>query len=225
MEESDRGDIAVEGSDEGDSDVEGSEEHFDERVHVDGLAEEERSTDGEDGSGEEVDESEGEGGRGPEGSDFAAEEGYEEGGPNAEEGHEEVWDEVQEALSTMNDAFYKDALEKVGKDLLFGLVGLDSENLDLNQDLNTVVDRLNTVSLVENISRFRKVMQMCSAFDPEKGKEYIRKSKMVLFELPSPEEYTMESFKNYVMGVQPKPADKTRDIPDQEAKDGPLEVV
>jgi hypothetical protein len=125
----------------------------------------------------------------------------------------------------MNDAFYKDALEKVGKDLLFGLVGLDSENLDLNQDLNTVVDRLNTVSLVENISRFRKVMQMCSAFDPEKGKEYIRKSKMVLFELPSPEEYTMESFKNYVMGVQPKPADKTRDIPDQEAKDGPLEVV
>jgi hypothetical protein len=36
-------------------------------------------------------------GRGPEGSDFAAEEG----GPDAEEGHEEVWDEVQEALSTM----------------------------------------------------------------------------------------------------------------------------
>jgi hypothetical protein len=39
---------------------------------------------------------------GPEGSDFAAEEGYEEGGPDAEEGYEEVWDEVQEALSTMN---------------------------------------------------------------------------------------------------------------------------
>ncbi len=48
-----------------------------------------------------MDESEGEGGRGPEGSDFAAEEVYEEGGPNAEEGYEEVWDEVQEALSTM----------------------------------------------------------------------------------------------------------------------------
>jgi hypothetical protein len=100
-EESDRGDSAVEGSDEGDSDVEGSEEHFDESEHVDGFAEEERSTDGEDGSGEEVDASEGEGGRGPEGSDFAAEEGYEEGGPNAEEGYEEVWDEVQEALSKM----------------------------------------------------------------------------------------------------------------------------
>ena len=42
-------------------------------------------------------ENEGEGCRGPEGSDFAAEEG----GPDAEEGHEEVWDEVQEALSTM----------------------------------------------------------------------------------------------------------------------------
>jgi hypothetical protein len=131
-----------------------------------------------------------------------------------------------EALQTvMNDPSYKDALEKGGKDLLFGLVGLDSENLDLNQGLNAVVDRLNTASLGENISRFRKVMQMCSAFDPEKGKEYIRKAKMVLFELPSPEEYTLESFKNYVMGVQPKPADKARDIPDQEAKDGPLEVV
>ena len=29
------------------------------------------------------------------------EEGYEEGGPDAEEGYEDVWDEVQEALSTM----------------------------------------------------------------------------------------------------------------------------
>ena len=54
----------------------GSEEYFDESEHVDGFAEEERSTDGEDGSGEEVDENEGEGGSGPEGSDFAAEEGY-----------------------------------------------------------------------------------------------------------------------------------------------------
>ena len=52
---------------------------------------------------------------GPEGSDFAAEESYGEGDPDAEEGYEEyeeddpdaeegyeeVWDEVQEALSTM----------------------------------------------------------------------------------------------------------------------------
>jgi hypothetical protein len=101
VEESDRGDSAVERNDEGDRAVEGSEEHFDESEHVDGFAQEERSTDGEDGYGEEVDESEIEGGRGPEGSDFAAEEGYEEGGPNAEEGYEEVWDEVQEALSKM----------------------------------------------------------------------------------------------------------------------------
>ena len=71
--------------------MEGSEEYFDESEHVDGFAAEERSSDG-----EEVDESEGEDGRGPEGSDFAAEEGYEEGGPDAEEGYEEVWDEVQE---------------------------------------------------------------------------------------------------------------------------------
>jgi hypothetical protein len=67
------GDSAVEESDEGDSSVEGSEEHFDESEHVDGFAAEERSTDD-----EEVDESEGEDGSGPEGSDFAAEEGYEE---------------------------------------------------------------------------------------------------------------------------------------------------
>jgi hypothetical protein len=82
-------DRAVEESDEGDSAVEGSEEYFDESEHVDGFAAEERSTDG-----EEVDEIEGEDGSGPEGSDFAAEEGYEEGGPDAEEGDEEVWDEV-----------------------------------------------------------------------------------------------------------------------------------
>jgi hypothetical protein len=42
-----------------------------------------------------------EGCHGPEGSDFAAEESCEEGGPDAEEGYEDVWDEVQEALSTM----------------------------------------------------------------------------------------------------------------------------
>jgi hypothetical protein len=65
-----------------------------------------RSTDG-----EEVDESEGEGGSCPEGSDFAAEEGYEEGGPNAEEGYEEVWDEVQEALSTMGHEEYDETAE------------------------------------------------------------------------------------------------------------------
>ena len=86
MEESDEGDIAVEGG----------EEYFDESEHVDGFAAEECSTDC-----EEVDESEGEDGRCPEGSDFAAEEGYEEGGPDTEGGHKEVWDEVQEALSTM----------------------------------------------------------------------------------------------------------------------------
>ena len=98
---------------EGGRAVEGSEEHFDES--------EERSTDGEDGFGEEVDETreterqgcrssegcdfesenEGEGCRGPEGSDFAAEESCEEGGPDMEEGYEDVWDEVQEALSAM----------------------------------------------------------------------------------------------------------------------------
>jgi hypothetical protein len=75
--------------------VEGSEEHFDENEPVDdGLSEEARSTDGEDGSSEEVDENEEEGCLSPEGSDFAAEEGYEEGDSNAEEGHEEVWGEV-----------------------------------------------------------------------------------------------------------------------------------
>ncbi len=105
--------------------MEGSEEHFDESEHVDSLAEEERSTDCEDGFGEEVDESEGEGcsssegsdfegeneGEGclsPEGSDFAGEEGYEEDDSNAEEGHEEVWGEVQEALSTMGHEDYNE---------------------------------------------------------------------------------------------------------------------
>ena len=86
-----------------------SKEHFDESEHVDDLAEEERSTDGEDGFGEEVDEtraSEGEGCRNQEGSDFAAEEGYEEDDSNTEEGHEGVWGEVQEALSSMGSEDY-----------------------------------------------------------------------------------------------------------------------
>ena len=67
--------------------MEGSEEHFDESEHVDDLAEEERSTDGEDGFGEEMDEtraSEREGCRSSEGSDCAAEEGYEEDGRGPE---------------------------------------------------------------------------------------------------------------------------------------------
>ena len=118
-------------SDESDNAVEGSEEYFDESEHVGDLAEEERSTDGEDGFGEEVDEtrenqrqgcrssegsdfedeSEGEDGRGPEGSDFAAEESYEEGDPDAEEGYEEVWDEVQEALSAMEHEEFDDTAE------------------------------------------------------------------------------------------------------------------
>ena len=34
------------------------------------------------------------------------EEGYEEGVPNAEEGYEEVWDEVQKALLTMGHEEY-----------------------------------------------------------------------------------------------------------------------
>ena len=77
-------------SDESDNAVEGSEEYFDESGHVDGLAEEEV---------DETRENEGEGCRGPEGSDFAAEESCEEGGPDTEEGYEDVWDEVQETLS------------------------------------------------------------------------------------------------------------------------------
>ena len=94
---------------EGGRAVEGSEEHFDESEHVDDLAEEERSTDGEDGFGEEVDktrENEDEGCRSPEGSDFAAEEGYEEDDSNAEEGHEGMWGEVQEAGSSMGNEDY-----------------------------------------------------------------------------------------------------------------------
>jgi hypothetical protein len=111
--------------------VEGSEEYFDASEHVGDLAEEERSTDGEDGFGEEVDETrenerqgcrssegsdfesenEGEGCRGPEGSDFAAEESCEEGGPDTEEGYEDVWDEVQEALSAMEHEEFDETAE------------------------------------------------------------------------------------------------------------------
>ena len=55
-----------------------------------------------------AEESEGERGRSSEGSDLAAEEGYEEGDSNAEEGHEGVWGEVQEALSSMGNGDYDD---------------------------------------------------------------------------------------------------------------------
>jgi hypothetical protein len=99
--------------------VEGSEEHFDESEHVDDLAEEERSTDGEDGFGEEVDEISRVRTRekdaavrrgvtlrrrrvvvgccGPEGSDFAAEESCGEGDPDAEEGYEEYEEDDPDA--------------------------------------------------------------------------------------------------------------------------------
>ena len=48
---------------------------------------------------------------GPEGSDFAAEESCGEGDPDAEEGYEEVWDEVQEALSAMEHEEFDDTTE------------------------------------------------------------------------------------------------------------------
>ena len=86
---------------EGGRAVEGSEEHFDESEHVDDLAEEERSTDGEDGFGEEVDET-----RASEREGCRSSGGYEEDDSNAEEGHEGVWGEVQEALSMMGNEDY-----------------------------------------------------------------------------------------------------------------------
>ena len=49
--------------------------------------------------------------RGPEGSDFAAEESCEEGGPDTEEGYEDVWDEVQEALSAMEHEEFGETAE------------------------------------------------------------------------------------------------------------------
>ncbi len=48
---------------------------------------------------------------GPEGSDFAAEESCGEGDPDAEEGYEGVWDEVQEALSAMEHEEFDDTTE------------------------------------------------------------------------------------------------------------------
>ena len=53
-----------------------------------------------------AEESEGERCSSPEGSDFAAEEGYEEDDSNAEEGHEGMWGEVQEAGSSMGNEDY-----------------------------------------------------------------------------------------------------------------------
>ena len=42
-----------------------------------------------------------------------AEKGYEEAGPDAEEGYEEVWDEVQGALSTMGHEEFDETAEAV----------------------------------------------------------------------------------------------------------------
>jgi hypothetical protein len=76
----------------------------------------EDESEGEDGRGPEgsdfaAEEGYEEDGYGPEGSDFAAEESYEEGDPDTEEGYEEVWDEVQEALSTMEHEEFDETAE------------------------------------------------------------------------------------------------------------------
>jgi hypothetical protein len=127
-----------------------------------------------------------------------------------------------EALQTaMNDPSYKAALEMGGKDLLFRLLQLPA-GLDLNKDLKAVASRLNSGSLIENIDRFRKVMQMCTDIEKatcsnlEMVKEYLRKSKMVLSELPWPEDYTQERLRIYVgVPVKPKPAeDQAQSTPD-----------
>ena len=137
------GDSAVEESDKGDSAVEGSEEHFDESEHVDGLAEEERSTDCEDGFGEEVDEISRVRTRekdaavrrgvtlrrrrvvvgccGPEGSDFAAEESCGEGDPDAEEGYEEYEEDDPDA---------EEGYEGVWDEVQEALSGMEHEEFD-----------------------------------------------------------------------------------------------
>jgi hypothetical protein len=106
------------------------------------------------------------------------------------------------ALQTVKDDHsYKDALEMDGnKDLLFRLLKLPAglDQLPAGPDRNDVASRLNSGPLIVDIDRFRKVMQMCSDFDPEKVKEYIRKAKLVLFELPWPEQYTLEPLRIYV---------------------------
>ena len=112
--------------------------------------------------------------------------------------------------TVMNNGSYKDALEKGGKKYLFQLLSI-REN-DLNrvriengvcnpEDLKAVARGLNWRD-VENISRFRKLMQLCNEF--EKTETRLRKVKLVLFELPWPKDYWNEALKEYVMGVKPK---------------------
>ena len=95
---------------------------------------------------------------------------------------------VKALQTVMNDPSSKVTLTVRGKDLLFKLLQLPA-GLDLNADPDAVAIRLNSESFTtENIDRFRELMQMCSDFDPEKGREYYRKAKLVLSYLP----YTQE---------------------------------
>jgi len=80
---------------------------------------------------------------------------------------------------------------------LLQLLGLPAQ-FDLN-DLKEKGPEM----LAENLGidpMFVKVMTLCMEFDPEKGKEYVRKADLVLFKLPWPAMYNLQQLKDFVLG-------------------------
>merc|ERR1719163_1275554 len=92
---------------------------------------------------------------------------------------------------------YEDCLKTVnGEAGLLAILGV-REDIDLSRIDIDMPDLANFVNIDPTIV---KAITLCMEFDPEKGKEYMRKANLVLFVLPWPQDM-IDAVKNYVLGI------------------------
>jgi hypothetical protein len=102
---------------------------------------------------------------------------------------------LKEVATEYKECLYTEYGEPVQPGLL-AILGvredIDPSQIDIDQP-----DTLNFVNIDPTIV---KAITLCMEFDPEKGKEYMRKANLVLFVLPWPQDM-IDAVKNYVLGI------------------------
>ena len=98
---------------------------------------------------------------------------------------------------------------------LLTILGL--EHIDLSQIQQIDIDRPEALNFLNIDPTIVKAITLCMEFDPEKGKEYMRKANLVLFVLPWPQDM-IDAVKNYVLGII------SNDTQNGPAKVGPVEL-
>jgi hypothetical protein len=110
---------------------------------------------------------------------------------------------------------YEDCLKTTvnGEAGLLAILGV-REDIDLSRIDIDMPDLANFVDIDPTIV---KAITLCMEFDPEKGKEYMRKANLVLFKLPWPQDM-IDAVKNYVLNII------SNDTQNGPAKVGPVEL-